>query len=451
MAKSFFISLLLAIDACAAEGWATVWTGSTHGPYPAGNAVAQPDLHAIFPAGANDQTFRLILKPALLSGKIRLRFSNVLGSRPIRLDGVYAGVHASAGRLLPGTNRPVRFAGGNAVSVEPGRCIWSDAVDLNYLNKSSGQYTERKMAVSFHIVGESGPMSWHAKAMQTSYLSRPHAGSHGAEEMSDAFPFSTTSWYFLDAVDAMLPADTKVVVAFGDSITDGTNSTINGDDRWPDFFAARLRASFGSKIVVANAGIGGNQVVGPAKYDKDKPAGGGPSALERLDRDVLALSGITEVIWLEGINDLGSAGATPDAVIAGFKEGIARLHARGIRVIGATITSSLNSTATHGTLGIDVRRKVINEFIRHGGAFDSVADFDAATLDTQSGTLRSEFQPSSSTGGPGDRLHPNRAGYQAMANSIDLQEFVRLRPATAIRHEESPVTKSSRRVQSNIR
>jgi lysophospholipase L1-like esterase len=138
---------------------------------------------------------------------------------------------------------------------------------------------------------------------------------------------------------------------------------------------------------------------------------------------VLALSGVTTVIWLEGINDLGSARATPETVIAGFKKGIARLHARGIRVIGATITSSLDSTATHGTPEVDAHRKTVNEFIRHGGAFDSIVDFDAATLDPQSGTLRSEFQPSSSTGGPGDRLHPNRAGYQAMANSIDLTQF----------------------------
>jgi lysophospholipase L1-like esterase len=411
MAKILLLALFLTVDAGAAERWATVWTGSMHGPYPAGNAVAQPDLHAVFPeASANDQTFRLILKPSLWSGKIRLRFSNVMGARPLQIDDVYAGVHASAGRLLPGTNRPVRFSGRSAVTIEPGRLVWSDAVDFDRV------YTERKMAVSLHVVGESGPMTWHAKAMQTSYLSRAHGGSHGAEETSDAFPFTTTSWYFLDAVDAMVPNGTKVVVAFGDSITDGTNSTINGDDRWPDFFGARVRALFGAKILVVNAGIGGNQVVGSAK-------GGGPAALERLDRDVLALSGVTTVIWLEGINDLGSAKAAPEAVIAGFKEGIARLHARGIRVVGATITSSLNSTATHGTAEIDARRKTVNEFIRHGGAFDAVADFDAATLDPQSGTLRSEFQPSSSTGGPGDRLHPNRAGYQAMANSIDLLQF----------------------------
>jgi len=104
-----------------------------------------------------------------------------------------------------------------------------------------------------------------------------------------------------------------------------------------------------------------------------------------------------------------------------MKQGVARLHARGVKVIGATITSSLHSTATHGTAEVDARRKAVNEFIRNGGVFDGVADFDATTLDAATGTLRPEFQPSSSTGGPGDRLHPNRAGYQAMANSVDLK------------------------------
>jgi lysophospholipase L1-like esterase len=426
MRKNFLLVLWLAMGASAAEKWASVWTGSIHGPYPVGNPVAQPELHGVFPgASANDQTFRLILKPQVWSGKVRLRFSNVLGSRALRLDGIYAGVHASAGRLLPGTNRPVQFGGANEVTIEPGQFVWSDAVDLDYVNTAPREYVERKMAVSFHVIGESGAMTWHAKAVQTSYLSRPHAGSHGAEETSDAFPFTTTSWYFLDVVDALLPSDTKVVVAFGDSITDGTNSTINGDDRWPDFLAARARASLGPNTVVINAGIGGNQVVGPVKYDKEHATGGGPSALERLDRDVLALSGVEVVVWLEGINDLGTANATSEAVIAGFKEGVARMHARGIRVTGATITSSLNSTPTHGTAEVDSRRKAVNEFIRHGGTFDAVADFDSATCDPHSGMLRADFWPSSSTGGPGDGLHPNRAGYQAMANSIDLRELIR--------------------------
>jgi lysophospholipase L1-like esterase len=425
MAKLFLISFLLTTNTRAANHWTTVWTGSSQGPYPVGNAVAQPDLQALFPeAQGQDQTFRLILKPDLWSGTLRLRFSNVWGSRPLQLDSIYAGVHATAGRLLPGTNRPVRFAGQSAVTIEPGHFLWSDPVALDYVDRSPGTYAERKLAVSFHVVGESGPMTWHAKAMQTSYLSPPQAGSHGAEETSDAFPFTTTSWYFLDAIDARMPAETKVVVALGDSITDGTNSTLNGDDRWPDFFAARVHASLGSQLAVVNAGIGGNQVVGPTKYDKDQPTGGGPSARERLERDVLALSGVTTVIWLEGINDLGSAHVTAEEVIAGFQQGIARLHARGIRVIGATITSSLHSTATHGTPEVDHQRQAINRWIRHGGAFDAVADFDAATLDPSSGALRPAFQPSSSLSGPGDRLHPNRAGYQAMAHAIDLQELL---------------------------
>ena len=170
---------------------------------------------------------------------------------------------------------------------------------------------------------------------------------------------------------------------------------------------------------MVNAGIGGNQVIGPAKYDSSKPSGGGPSALERLQRDVLDLPGVRTVIWLEGINDLGTSGASAEDVINGFRSGVTRLHERNIRVIGATIVSSLKSTPTHGTPEVDAKRKAINEFIRKGGVFDGVADFDAATLDPATGTLRAEFQPSSSTGGPGDRLHPNRAGYQAMANAVN--------------------------------
>src|SRR3954471_2223233 len=136
MRKNFLLVLWLAMGASAAEKCATVWTGSIHGPYPVGNPVAQPELHGVFPgASANDQTFRLILKPDLWSGKVRLRFSNVLGSRALRLDDVYVGVHASAGRLLPGTNRPVRFGHEGTISIEAGRYLWSDPVNLAYFDR----------------------------------------------------------------------------------------------------------------------------------------------------------------------------------------------------------------------------------------------------------------------------------------------------------------------------
>ena len=412
--------LLLAAESWlhAADGWVSCWTASPHGPYPAGNAVAQPDLRDILAAsGANDQTFRLIVKPDLWSRTIRLHFTNLFGAQPVTLDGVYAGLNAGAGRILPGTNRAVLFGGKNATTIAAGKALYSDPIMLDFIDGLAPP-DARKLAISFHIAGASGPLTWHAKALTTSYLTG-RGGSHGAEEASDSFPFTTTSWYLLDSVEAMAPAGVAVIATFGDSITDGTNSTINGDDRWPDFLSQRVHAAMGTRAVVVNTGIGGNRIIGPEPYDPAKPFSGGPSALDRLDRDVLAIPGLKIVIWLEGINDLG-AGSSAEDIIAGLRKGVERLHERHVKVIGATIVSALNSTPTQGTPEVDAKRKTINQFIRAGGVFDGVADFDAATLDAKTGTLKPEFQPSSSVGGPGDRLHPNRAGYQAMANSIDL-------------------------------
>jgi lysophospholipase L1-like esterase len=339
----------------------------------------------------------------------------VYGTQPVTFDGVYAGLALSGGAVVKGSNTGVRFGGKAAVTVPPGEFVWSDAVTLPFVK---GDLSGRRMAVSFHVAGESGPMTWHAKGLTTSYLSRPNSGARGREEEDSSFPFTTTSYFFLDALEAMAPA-TKVVVAFGDSITDGTASTLNGDDRWPNFLARRLHARFGDTVTVVNAGIGGNRVAGPPEYSARQPFAGGPAAVQRLDRDVLGLSGVSTVIWLEGINDLG-AGAAVDQITAGMRDGVARMKAKGIRVIGATVTSALNSTGASRTPEVDAKRKQLNEWIRTSGVFDGVADFDAATIDPASGQLRPEFIPDSTAGGAGDRIHPNRAGYQAMAASIDL-------------------------------
>jgi lysophospholipase L1-like esterase len=209
-----------------------------------------------------------------------------------------------------------------------------------------------------------------------------------------------------------------VIACLGDSITDGTGSTLNGDDRWPDILARRLRAS--GNVAVVNAGIGGNRITGPSPYDPKAPFGGGPSALDRLDRDVLSIPGLSAVIWLEGINDL-SSGASAEAVIAGIREGVRRIRARaGIRIVMGTITPALGSTAAAGSADVDARRREVNGFIRSSDLFDGVADFEAATIDDRTGGLRAELQPNSSIGGPGDGLHPNRAGYLAMANAVDI-------------------------------
>ena len=422
---AFFLLSAAPLFAQSTQKWVASWVASMQGPYPVGNASAQPDLRFAFPTaatGARDQSFRLIVQPDVWGRQTRLHFSNVFGARPVTFDGVFAGLHLGGGAVAAGTNRGVKFGGKPSVTVPAGEAVWSDAVELPFAANAAADVAGRRLAVSFHVAGESGPMTWHAKALTTSYVSRPGAGAKGQVEDESAFPFTTTSWYFLDEVDVMAPADTRVVVAFGDSITDGTASTLNGDDRWPNALSRRLHSSYGNRVSVVNAGIGGNQVLGPAEYSAQKPFAGGPAAGQRVERDVIGVSGVSAVIWLEGINDLG-ANATVE-IEAGMKQVVGRLRAAlpGVRIIGATVVSALgNASATHGSGQEDVKRKALNQFIRGGGLFDAVADFDKATVDPDTGQLRAEFVPDSTTGGPGDKLHPNRAGYLAMAWAIDLK------------------------------
>src|SRR6516165_8591934 len=408
------IILLLphALAAQQGETWLVSWVASAHGPYPVGNPSAQPDQRFAFPSaqtGANDQTFRLIVRPDIWGRQARLRLSNVGGPA-----------------LVQGTNQPVTFGGKASVTVAPGSAAWSDAVQLGFV-RDPAELAGRKLAISFHVAGESGPMTWHAKALTTSYVTAPGAGSKGKSDDEAAFPYSTASWFFLDAVEMMAPANSFAIVAFGDSITDGTASTMNGDDRWPDVLSRRLHAVHGNRIAVVNAGIGGNQIAGPAEYGPQKPFPGGPSAMQRLERDVLELSGVTAMIWLEGINDFSRNGnASVEKAQNGMREVVGRIRAQRpqMRVIGATVVSALGaSNAAHGFPEQDDKRKALNEFIRTSGLFDGVIDFDKATLDPHTGGLKAEFVPESTTGGPGDKLHPNRAGYLAMGMAIDLDLF----------------------------
>lgn len=406
------------------QKWAATWAASVHGPYPSGNPSAPPDMKFAFPAlaeGAVDQSFRLIVKPDLWGPRFRIRLSNVFGAQPIAFDAVFIGMQSTGGNIVKGTNRAVTFGGRPSATVAPGASVYSDGVELKL---PSGALTEgRKLAVSFHVAGPTGPMTWHAKALQTSYLSGHRSGTHTSAEDDGAFPFSTTSWYFLDAVDVMAPSSTVVVCAFGDSITDGTLSTLNGDDRWPDVFSRRLHATYGDRVSVVNAGIGGNRILTPESYPPPQPFAGGPSALQRLDRDFFGLSGVSALVLLEGINDIG-AGASAEAIIAGMKELVSRVRAKGgMKIVGATITPSLTANGNSGTPDANQRRQAVNAFIRTGGLFDAVADFDATTVDPGTGALREAFVPNSTIGGAGDRLHPNRAGYQAMGNAIDLKTF----------------------------
>jgi lysophospholipase L1-like esterase len=409
----------------APPNFVVAWAASVQGPYPVGNATAQPELKFAVPdpvIGATDQTFRLIVRPDIWGRQARIRLSNVFGTKPVTFDAAQIGLQQSGSVVVPGTTRPVTFSAKSTIAVAPGTSVVSDPVTLPFVaGPNDAMLAGRRLAVTFHVVGDTGPMTWHAKALTTSYMSPPHSGAKTA--WSD-FPYSTTSWFFLDALDMLAPSGTKAIVAFGDSITDGTASTINGDDRWPDDFGHRLHALYGSQFSVVNEGIGGNMVVGPADY-KASPFSGGPAATERLDRDVTSLSGVETVLWLEGINDFGTGNAKPEDVEAGVRDIVKRLHAAGIKVFMATLTSSLNSTAGgYGTPAVNEKRQAYNQFIKTAGIFDGVIDFDSATLDPKTGELKAEYQPNSSTGGPGEKLHPNRAGYMAMGLSIDPKVIV---------------------------
>jgi len=354
---------------------------------------------------------------------MRFRFSNVFGSQAVTFSAVTVALQEYSGNLVEGTVTLVTFSGKKSVMIPAGQEIFSDGISLSWVQGADDPgVLGRNLAVSYAVEGDSGPMTFHSSAFVTSYITGPGSGDHTGDLDVFAFEFTTTSWFFLDAVDVMAPSDTVVVCAFGDSITDGTHSTLNINDRWMNTLSRRLHNAYGSKISIVNEAIGGNRVVNPVVPN----ATSGPAAVDRLDRDVLGLSGLTHVIWLEGINDIG-AGTTTDAIIAGYQNVVGRLHAKGIKVYGATLTSALGISGVDmgdNGPGHDASRMILNAFIRSSGLYDGVEDFDAATLDPSTGNMLAEFLPNSTfTQLPWDYLHPNHAGYLAMGEVVDIQPF----------------------------
>lgn len=279
----------------------------------------------------------------------------------------------------------------------------------------------RNLAVSFNVSKHSGLLSSHY-ASTISYIAKPHSGDHTQDIDDAAFPFVTNSYFLVNELDVMADADTAVICALGESTTD-YGATVNGHDLWSDDLSQSLHALYGDKISVVNMGIGGNTIV-------EKQEGGSQPVIDRLDRDVLGIAGVTSVVWMQGENEL-ELGANQSAVIGGYKEVVQRLHAKGITVIGATITSFLwpGDNYDASPWGADVAkkagnatnnatRKQINDFIRTSGVFDGVADMSLATEDPVTGALYKEFQS-------GDYIHPNRAGHQAMAGAVNLSILIR--------------------------
>ncbi len=425
------------------------------------SAVAniQPDLSFPFPnaktsgATANNQTIRSIVKPDLWGRTMRIKLSNVFGNQPLTFNAVTLALQEYGANVVPGTVAPVKFQGSNAVTILPGQEVWSDGVRLPWVDDDGDQplLQGRYLAVSYSVQGDSGHMTYHSGANQTSFITPAGSGNHTADADGFAYEYTTTSWFFLTMLDVMASADTVVVCVFGDSITDGTHTTLNINDRWSNVLSRRLHNAYGNKVSVVNEAIGGNRVIPPVVAN----ATAGPAAVDRLDRDVLGLSGVTHVIWLEGINDLGAgygqaASAapvyenpvvhTPANIIAGYQNVVGRLHARGIKAYGGTMISALGmnnpaqgwdlvnfpnflATVDNGAV-IDGFRKQINQYIRTSGLFDGVVDFDAATLDPATGNMKAAYVPNSQfTQLPWDYLHPNHAGYNAMGLAIDIAPF----------------------------
>ncbi|MBU3739169.1 MAG: lysophospholipase [Rhodoferax sp.] len=417
--------------------WVTVWATSLHGSYPHGTPLAQPDLALAIPdpaRGLCDQAVRMVLHPAARGPRARVRLSNAHGDRPLTLAGLSLGEQWAAASLLPGSRVGLTVQGQDRVTLAPGESCWSDPVALSRAAASGGPGSGA-LALSGVVCGASGRISWHSKAMGSSYLGRPGHPAAADDEDESGLPFATTSWFWVDALDMELPGGSHCVVCLGDSLTDGTGTTLNGRDRWTDQLQRLLTRRLGpdaAPVCIVNAGIGGNQVVGSSASAADgaQRLRRGPPAVQRLAQDVLALSGVGSVIWLEGINDFSDGcGASVEAVIDGFRQGASRLHAAGLRVIGATVPSGLGAaTAGHGGAQQDERRRRLNTWLRQRsvpeGVFDSVIDMDAALTDPVTGAMRAAYVPDGTLGGPGDHLHPNRAGHLAMAAAVDLDPLL---------------------------
>ncbi len=359
----------------------------------------------------NNQTLRQIAHISLGGSRLRVVLSNTFGTAPLTFGAAQVALRDKNATIVPQSNRVLTFGGAPQATARAGAILLSDPVDLLVPDFAD-------LAIDLYLPDDTAamksPITTHPAAWQTGYVSTPgnHAGvvdmpveTTTAYRRGDGLP--TATWFFLTRVEVMASGQAGAVVTVGDSITDGTASTTDTNNRWPDHLARRL-AKAGVKMAVLNAGIGGNRVL---------TEGNGPSALARFDRDVIAQTGVTHVIVLEGINDIGQArqNASPSALdlIGAHRQMIERARARGLTIYGATLTPFEGAAAW--TPEGEAKRQAINEWIRTGKAYDAFFDFDAAVRDPSHPTKT--LAPYD----PGDHLHLNAAGYEAVANSIDLK------------------------------
>jgi len=361
-----------------------------------------PFIAQVFPSGhAIDQSIRSIVTVTSPGDKIRITLDNRFGNRTVRFGPVRAGIQLAGPALIVGSNRAVTFGGRSQVSVPVGGEIVSDPVAFPL-------HAGDTIAVSMHVVGASGAVTWHPVAHGISFLSPPHSGDETADDAGLGYQITAQSWFWMLGVEQHSP-DAGTIVALGDSITDGYPIVVDQQHTWPGVLASRLAADSSHPAhAVVNAGISGNRLVGVIKPEC------GPSALTRLDHDVLDLPDVTHMIVFEGTNDL-AYGASASQVITALHTIVARAHQRGIKVFGATITPRSDAGWGWGTM--EPARQTVNKWIRTSGAFDAVIDFDAVLRDpTDPRRLAPEFDG-------GDHLHPSQLGYQALGDAVDLSLF----------------------------
>ena len=382
--------------------WVSTWGTSPQIPEPH-NALPPEDL--------TNATLRQIFHLSLGGPALRVHFSNAFGTEALHIPSVHIArpLSTSSPAIDPATDRPLTFAGYPNAEIPPGAELISDPIAYPVTSLSD-------IAVTFHLQSPPARQTGHPGSRATSYY--VHGDLVSAHTFAE--PKHVDHWYQITEIDVQSPSNAATIVALGDSITDGHGATTNGNDRWTDVLAARLQASPATRnIGVSNQGIGGNHLL----ID-----GLGPSALARFDRDVLAPAGVRWLIVFEGVNDLGGLardGEVPLAdhtafvqrVIAAYQQIIARAHAHGLLVYGATITPYVGSTYYHPGPLSEADRQAVNKWIRTPGNVDAVIDFDAVIRDPQH---PDQLLPAYDCG---DHLHPSPAGFKAMADSIPLTLF----------------------------
>jgi lysophospholipase L1-like esterase len=374
--------------------WVGTWTAA---PAPAEGA-----------AFAN-HTLRMIPRVSLGGSRLRVRISNAYGTRPLAIGAAYVGVRSAGPGVVPGSNRRLTFGGEASGTIVAGGLIVSDPVELQVAPLSDlavSVHLPQDLPASFGITGR--------YARQTNYISPP--GDFAADEVMPVGRL-TDDWYFVCGIDVVGSRETGAVVALGDSLTDANISTHDGHHSWPSQLARRLAArTAGRPIAVMNQGLGGNRILHDIRGD---------SGLRRFDRDVLAQPGVTHTIIMLGTNDLRNRNARPEEevtapqMIAGLRQFAVRGQARGITVIGATLTPFENETFLPGAWNPkrEAVRQAVNEWLRKTDQLDAIADFDEALRDPDNPTRMLPVYDC------GDHLHPSDRGYRAMGDAIDLSLF----------------------------